>query len=68
MIETVTTQDEFTTMKGHVMDGVTVKMNDGSVCTIKQNSYGWLLQFDSGRSVQLRFSALQVENAIVNAT
>ena len=67
MTETVTTQNYFTPMKGHVMEGVTVRMNDGRVCTIKQNSYGWVLQFDSGELLQLGFSAFAVEHEIFNA-
>jgi len=63
----VASQNEFTAMKGHVMNGNRVIMNDGRICTIAQNSHGWVLQFSDEKNIQLGFSAFQVEHAIVNS-
>ena len=40
---TDTTQDAFHPMRGHVADGITVKMNNGDVVTIKAVMQGWQL-------------------------
>jgi len=63
----VAKQNDFTAIKGHVMNGNRVIMNNGRICTIAQNSHGWVLQFSDGKSVQLGFSAFQVEHTIVNS-
>ena len=52
MTFTTTTQAAFHPMRGHVDDGVTVKMNDGSTLTIRPASRGWKV-VDSDGSVLL---------------
>lgn len=40
---TTTTQDAFHSMRGHVADGVTVKMRNGDIVTIRAMMKGWQL-------------------------
>jgi len=68
MTDIVANQNDFTAMKGHVMNENRVLMNDGTICTLAQNSYGWVLKFSDGEVIQLGFSAFQVECKIVNST
>ena len=66
-----TSQDSFTAMKGHVIDGMNVRMNCGDVFTIKSsqcNSKGVAWDIYSGNDLKARLkSAFEVESFIVNA-
>lgn len=46
---TTTTQNEFHSMRGHVADGVTVKMRNGDIVTIKAVMSGWQLMVGERR-------------------
>lgn len=38
-----TTQENFHPMRGHVDDGVKVKMNNGDICSVRASMRGWEL-------------------------
>lgn len=42
-MSTTTTQNEFHSMRGHVADGTTIKMNNGDVLTLRSVINGWQL-------------------------
>lgn len=45
-----TTQNEFHPMRGHVDDGVNVRMNNGDICTVRASMRGWeLIRTDGSR-------------------
>lgn len=52
-----TTQDQFHPMRGHVAEGVTVKMNNGDVLRIASGMSGWCLVGSDGKEIKSGLSA-----------
>lgn len=48
---TTTTQEGFHPLRGHVFDGATIRMRDGTVWTLKATLRGWSLQRADGSDV-----------------
>lgn len=48
-MQTTTTQDGFHPMRGHVDSGVTVRMRDGEILTIRPSMTGWNLERQDGK-------------------
>ena len=49
-MNTNTTQDAFHPMRGHVADGVTVRMNNGDILTVRGTINGWQLIAQDGKA------------------
>ena len=63
---TTTTQDAFHPMRGHVADGVTVKMRNGDIVTVKAVMNGWQLYVGERKHSIPTNSAHVVECLIYN--
>ena len=64
--QTMTIQENFTMLKGHVSDGQKIRMRTGEVFEIKSTISGWKI-VDAEKDVFINMnSAHEVENAIVN--
>ena len=48
---TVTSQQAFHPMRGHVEDGVQVKMDNGETLTIKASMRGWNIANERGETI-----------------
>lgn len=60
-------QENFTTMKGHVIQGQKIKMRTGETLRIVGTLKSWKIVDEKERDVFINlFSAFEVENAIVN--
>ena len=60
-----TTQDALSAMRGHVIAGQRVAMNDGSVVVIEATMAGWRIVSDAGQVLQdCGASAARVEHWI----
>ena len=58
-------QEHFSLLRGHVGQGQEVKLNDGSVATIRSAMGGWAIECN-GKVVVTSLDRQQVERWIVN--
>ena len=66
---TTTTQSNFSAMRGHVAEGVTVRMESGEQFVIRSDMRGWRIEDQTGKQVSdSNLSAFGVECFIVSRT